>query len=69
MLGFSGESTFGLEFIVRMAAVFCSGLFLFFVGYYLKGIWGAIIALMLGTLLFLYEKGLLPALIHFQGYG
>lgn len=67
LLGFSGESGFDLEFMARIAALFFSGLFLFFLGYYLKGIWGAIIALMLGTLFFLYEKGLLPAMLIYIG--
>lgn len=61
--GFSGESAFDLEFILRMVAVFFFGLFLFFVGYNIKGMWGAVIALILGTLLFLYERGLLSALV------
>ncbi len=63
--GFSGESAFDLEFILIVAAVFFVGLFLFFVGYYIKDIWGAVIALIPGTLLFLCERGLLSALIQF----
>lgn len=65
LIGFSGKSGFDLEFMARVATFFFSGLFLFFVGYYLKGIWGAIIALMLGIVFFLYvyENGLLPAML------
>ncbi len=53
---------FGLdaEFVVHMAVVMLSGLTLTGVGYAVKGVWGALAALGLGILGYLYWKQMWP---------
>ena len=60
LLGFSGESLPTSENIVKVLIFAGSIIGLFFGGYIVKGGWGAIIALSVGALVYLYLKGLLP---------
>ena len=46
--------------ISELLLLFGSGIALIVLGYFLKGVWGACIALAFGVVLFLYFKGLLP---------
>ena len=50
----------GLNSILGMFLLFCLGIALTAVGYLLKGVWGACIALGIGVALFLYLNGYLP---------
>jgi hypothetical protein len=49
-----------LDPILEILVLISLGLALTAVGYLLKGVWGACIALGIGVVLFLYFKGLLP---------
>jgi len=51
-----GDNPFSFEFISRVAVLIFFGLILLGVGYKIKGMWGAAIALILGTLFFLYNN-------------
>jgi len=60
LLGLSGESPLTVEFFPKLLLIMFSGLILVFGGYMIKGVWGAVIALIIGTLVYLYVKGLPP---------
>lgn len=54
-----GGSALSLEFILRIAVLILCGLALVGVGYKFKGVPGAVFALVLGGLYFLYNEGLI----------
>jgi len=54
-----GGSALSLEFILRIAVLILCGLILVGVGYKIKGVPGAVVALALGGLYFLYNEGLI----------
>ena len=56
-LGGNTPMTFGD--IRRAAIVVASGIFLILVGYKIKGIWGAVIALLFGAVVYLFVNGML----------
>jgi len=58
MLG--GGSLFNFDSPLGIVSILISGVALLILGYLVKEIEGAIIAFLIGTLLFLYFKGLLP---------
>jgi len=60
LLGLNLRSLFSSASISGMLLLIGSGIAITLVGYLLKGIWGACIALGTGTILFLYFKNLLP---------
>jgi len=60
MLGFNIRSLFSSMPISEILLLFGLGMALIFVGYLLKGMWGASIAFLAGVVLFLYFKGLSP---------
>ena len=51
-----GDNPFSFEFISRVVVLIFFGLILLGVGYKIKGMWGVAIALILGTLFFLYNN-------------
>lgn len=57
LLGLDWSAPLSLEFISNLLLIIASGLVLILVGFKIKGTWGAIIALVAGTLFFLYQKG------------
>ena len=60
LLGYWREPIFEPDSLREILVVMFSGLALVIFGYLIKGIWGAITALAIGTLIFLYSKDLLP---------
>ncbi len=60
LLDLGGELALKLEDITRILIFAGSIVVLFFGGYMVKGGWGAVIALSVGALVYLYAKGLLP---------
>ena len=60
LLGYWREPIFEPDFLHEILIVMFSGLALVILGYLIKGIWGAITAFAIGTLIFLYSKHLLP---------
>jgi hypothetical protein len=60
MLGFWMEPIFEPDSLSEILIVMFLGLGLVIFGYLIKGIWGAITAFAIGTLIFLYFKNLLP---------
>jgi hypothetical protein len=54
--GFGG-SAFSLDFIARVMSLVLAGLVTTVVGFKLKGVWGAALALAAGVMLFLYNEG------------
>ena len=59
-LGMGAEPAFSFEFISRIVLVFLTVVAMVFVGYKIKEGWGAVIAFLLCTFLFLYLNDLLP---------
>lgn len=53
-----GESPVTFEDISRVGIIILSGIFLVLVGFKIKGTWGAIIALLVGTAGFLLVTGI-----------
>ena len=53
--GYAGPAL-SLDFIARMAALILCGLILVGAGYKIKGVPGAVVALALGVLVFLYNE-------------
>jgi hypothetical protein len=51
------DSSFSLDFIARVLFLVFAGLILAVAGFKIKGVWGAVIALAAGVLLFLYNEG------------
>ena len=62
LLGMGADPDFSFEFISRLVLVTLSGLAVIFIGYKIKGVWGAVIAVLLCAFLFLYINGLIPPL-------
>jgi hypothetical protein len=62
LLGLTGESPLNLGAMGRIVLIMLSAAGLLFVGYQIKGAWGAIIAIIIGILLFLYRQDLLSLL-------
>jgi hypothetical protein len=60
LLGFWREPIWGFNSLWEILTVIFSGLALIFVGYTLKGAWGAFITIGIGAFFYLYTKGLLP---------
>ena len=58
LTGTSG-SWFSLDFISRVLFLLIAGLILALVGYKIKGIWGAAMALAAGVVLVLYNEGMI----------
>jgi hypothetical protein len=58
LTGTSG-SWFSLDFISRVLFLLIAGLILALVGYKIKGIWGAALALAAGVVLVLYNEGII----------
>ena len=58
LTGTSG-SWFSLDFISRVLFIVIAGLILALVGYNIKGIWGAALALAAGVALVLYNEGMI----------
>jgi len=58
LTGTSG-SWFSLDFISRVLFLLIAGLILALVGYKIKGIWGAALALAAGVVLVLYNEGMI----------
>lgn len=54
-----GDSPSSLDIISRVLFLVIAGLMLIMVGYKIKGIWGAAIALVVGAVLFLYNEGMI----------
>ena len=52
-----GDNLLSVDFITRVALLIFFGLILVAVGYKIKGMWGTIVALVLGFLFFLYNQG------------
>ena len=52
-------SWFSLDFILRVLFLVIAGLILALVGYKIKGIWGAVLALAAGVVLVLYNEGMI----------
>ena len=51
------QSFFDLESTKGIVFTLFAGVALFIIGYLIKGIWGAIIAFLIGLLMFFYLKG------------
>ena len=54
-----GDNLSSLGFITRVVLLIFSGLILVAAGYYIKGMWGAVVAFVLGALFFLFNQGIL----------
>jgi len=54
-----GDSAFTFEFISRVVLLVLAGLVLVLVGFKVKGVWGAALALAAGVLFFLYNEGMI----------
>ena len=54
-----GDNLLSVDFITRVALLIFSGLILVAVGYKIQGMWGSAIAVVLGTVFFLYNQGVL----------
>ena len=56
LTGFGG-SMLSLDFVARVLLLVFSGIATTLVGFKLKGVWGAVLALAAGVMLFLYHEG------------
>ena len=54
-----GDNLLSVDFFTRVALLIFSGLILVAVGYKIKGMWGAVVAIVLGSLFFLFNQGIL----------
>jgi hypothetical protein len=54
-----GDNLLSVDFITRVALLIFSGLVLVAIGYKIKGMWGAVGAIVLGSLFFLFNQGIL----------
>ena len=54
-----GDNLLSVAFITRVALLIFSGLILVAAGYKIKGMWGAIFSIVLGSLFFLFNQGIL----------
>ena len=53
------DNLVSVDFITRVALVIFSGLILVAAGYKIKGMWGAVVAIVLGSIFFLFNQGIL----------
>jgi hypothetical protein len=53
------DSPSSLDIISRVLFLMIAGLMLIMVGYKIKGVWGAAVALAVGAVLFLYNEGMI----------
>ena len=53
------NSSFSLDFISRVFLLVFAGLLLALVGFKIKGVWGAALALAAGVFAFLYKEGVI----------
>jgi len=60
LLGFWSEPIWGINSWWEVLTLMISGMALVFLGYIIKGVWGAFIAFGFGTGFYLYLKGLIP---------
>jgi 4-hydroxybenzoate polyprenyltransferase len=66
LVNVGGQSTLSffqsntIEFIIRVLLIMLSAVAMLFIGYKIKGGWGAIIAFLICAFLFLYANGMLP---------
>ena len=60
LLGFWKEPIWVFYSLWEALAAIFSALVLIFLGYIIKGVWGASMAFGIGTFFYLYSKGLLP---------
>ena len=54
-----GDNLLSVDFFTRVALLIFSGLILVAVGYKIKGMPGAVVAIVLGSLFFLFNQGIL----------
>jgi hypothetical protein len=59
LLTSEGDASLTFESLLGVAVILFAGIILVFVGYKIKGMLGAIIALLIGTFVFLYAGGFL----------
>ena len=59
LISLGGDTPMTFGDIRRAAIVVASGIFLMLVGYKIKRIWGAVIALLFGTVVYLFVNGML----------
>ena len=62
LLGMGADPDFSFKFISRIVLIMLSGLAVIFIGYKIKGVWGAVIAVLLCAFFLLYINGLIPPL-------
>jgi hypothetical protein len=55
----SGDNPLSFEFVSRIALLIFFGLILATAGFKIKGTWGSAIAIVFGTVFFLYNQGVL----------
>ena len=54
-----GDNLLSVDFITRVALLIFSGVILVAAGYKIKGMWGAVVAIVMGSLFFLFNQGIL----------
>ena len=54
-----GDNLLSVDFFTRVALLIFSGLILVAVGYKIKGMWGSVVAIVMGSLFFLFNQGIL----------
>ena len=54
-----GDNLVSVDFFTRVALLIFFGLILAAAGYKIKGMWGAVVAIVLGFLFFLFNQGIL----------
>jgi hypothetical protein len=54
-----GDFAFSLDFVARVLLLVFAGLVLVLAGFKLKGVWGAVLFLAAGIILFLYNQGMI----------
>jgi hypothetical protein len=54
-----GDNPLSFEFVSRIFILIFSGVILVAIGFKIKGVWGSAIAIVLGTVIFLYNQGVL----------
>jgi hypothetical protein len=60
LLGLGAGSLFNFDSVWGISSIFIAAAGLLIFGYLIKGIWGAIIVFLVGTVLFLYLRDFLP---------
>ena len=54
-----GGASFSLDFLSRVLFLVVAGLVLALIGFKIKGVWGAVLALVAGVVWFLYNEGMI----------